>query len=278
MGSFRFLDADQQIRLAELVNAALPCDILLHELRSINDPLPQLALAIAGAIGRGLGLRSELEYLETYHSPIEGLTREQRRHLLALESEQARCSSVLCRPDFDELYRNVIAKCSRMLGPTDQLTLDVRLAYSRQLRVIHGRTADSAVIYIAVMHDLLDLHRRIVQDPTWQDPTRQESDAWVEECLNSLVDGIRGLSIPGYPLVSATARNVSAVVISQLASSRVTEPVTEHVPGPASEPSNPEAPKRERSQSPAIEPLEAQSQHNTEPDLHDHKRPKTEMD
>lgn len=254
--------------MAEVVNTALPCGILLHALRSIEDPLPQLALAIAGAIGRGLGLCSELEYLDTYNFPMEGLTGEQRRHLLALQSEQARCSSVLCRPDFDQLYRNVIAKCRMMLGPTDQLTLDVRLAYSRQLQTKNGRAADAAFVYIRVIHDLLDLHRRISQDPG-----RQEADAWVEECLDSLVDGIRAISIPGYPQVSAIARDVSSIVIAHLASSRATQPPL----GPAPEPSPALAPKRERSPSPAMEPSEAQSRQST-PDIHGSKRPKTDTD
>ena len=127
----------------------MPLSLPLDFLRSIESPIPVLALSIVRVLSRGGQNRTALNLLEKLapaESPNPG--NKDNRSLMQLRGEQARLQALCSLSMGINSYPQAIAECVETLGATDNYTLSLRFAYAHRLRIEGQREVDVTKTYL----------------------------------------------------------------------------------------------------------------------------------
>jgi hypothetical protein len=180
---------DRQAKLAGLINAALPSSRLLTAIRSIESPIPVLALSIVRALSRGGQNRIALNLLEKF-TPAESNPGKDNRSLMQLRGEQARLQALCSLSKGINLYPQVIAECVETLGATDNYTLSLRFAYAHCLR-IDGQKVDVTKTYLQMLDDL---HKSEQESHTGgQSISVSEAETWKRRLINIMQETLKDM-------------------------------------------------------------------------------------
>jgi hypothetical protein len=187
-------DDRQQAELAGLINAALLSSKLLTAIRSIESPIPVLALSIVRALSRSGQNRTALNLLEKFapaESPNPG--NKDNRSLMQLRGEQARLQALCSLSMGINSYPQVIAECVETLGATDNYTLSLRFAYAHCLRIEGQRKVDATKTYLQMLDDLHKSELQDGSDTGGRSISASEAETWKRRLMNIMQETLRDM-------------------------------------------------------------------------------------
>lgn len=145
----------QQDQLACLLDVSSSCSPLLAAIQKhIESPTPRLAQSLVHSFRRSGEQRHAREFLETCLSQRPFSYEERQNHiLLGLRLDLAQCQGESYHFSAYTLFQETIANFQRVLGRTNNHTLDAQLKYAISLHT-HGKRENAASVCLNVMHDI----------------------------------------------------------------------------------------------------------------------------
>ena len=119
----------RQAELAELLHHSKTSPELLEKLEKITDPTPSLALERCRAFRREGRLCSGMRLLQKSNLPIP-CDDESRRLNVQIHGEIALCESYFDDGKACELFAGAVRSSIDLLGPTDEVTMQLRVTYA----------------------------------------------------------------------------------------------------------------------------------------------------